>query len=367
MLRCSVRIFPTTVRSQTTELFDSPLSARHIERFADPARWVAAFTEVGASLDQEEVGSCRSVAGASAARGDGQAGSIAAGSRRLYRLGSATARERVWIQFDAAFDARAAAFSAWAIIDSLSGTRVSRYRHLLLGRAHMAVLTPEATATVPRAAAAAPPLLDAGALGFSSALLSAMERFAPTLVVHVQDWTGAERAPAVAVMSPPAPRSPNSGGFRFVESFHLAPELHARLGEAARRRSWFGRPTATARELAAHPDAQVGYLARRYVTRMGYDYFERGERSQRGTSGADPSRLAVLRLAPSRYVPRPEWRRLGAASLGEIALSRFGALALCGQMLDVGVTSQQRAGAFLAFAEAVIIHRLNLAAAEPAA
>ena len=57
-------------------------------------------------------------------------------------------------------------------------------------------------------------------------------------------------------------------------------------------------------------------------------------------------------------MPRLEWRRLGAASLGEIALSRYGALALCGQAFDN--PPAERAGAAVALAEGAVIHRLAL-------
>ncbi|HEX2516226.1 MAG TPA: hypothetical protein VH257_16075, partial [Chloroflexota bacterium] len=72
----------------------------------------------------------------------------------------------------------------------------------------------------------------------------------------------------------------------------------------------------------------------------------------------DPSWKALLRLAPGRYVPRLEWRRLGTASVGELALSRCGALALCGQAFDN--PPAERAGAAVALAEGAVIAHLGL-------
>ena len=72
----------------------------------------------------------------------------------------------------------------------------------------------------------------------------------------------------------------------------------------------------------------------------------------------DPSWKALLRLAPGALRPRLEWRRLGAASVGEIALSRCGALALCGQTFES--PPAERAGAAVALAEGAVIARLGL-------
>ena len=145
-----------------------------------------------------------------------------------------------------------------------------------------------------------------------------------------------------------------------MESFYLTPDLLRRLAAVeeggARLRTWLGRPTALARELAAHPDARTGARARRHVARQGYRLFEAP--SERLAARHDPSWKALLRLGPGRYVPRLEWRRLGAASVGEIALSRCGALALCGQTFEG--PPAERAGAAVALAEGAVIARLGL-------
>ena len=273
--------------------------------------------------------------------------------RRLYRLGSEDARERIWIQCDAAHDPRAAALAGWAVLESLAGGRVNSYRQLVLARSQVAVATPPAGAPL-RASSGEPPIFDAGALGATPGVLASMERFAPTLVLHLQDW-GQERG-ALAAASTPAGFPAGGAGLRLVESFYLAPDLHAALGEPAPFRTILGRPTAVARSLAAHPDARVGLRARRYVTRMGFRVYD--ETAAAGDGGTGPSRAAAVRLAPGRYAPRLEWRRLGAASLGEIALARYGALAMCGQTFDS--PAEERAGALLALAEATIIYRLGI-------
>jgi hypothetical protein len=155
----------------------------------------------------------------------------------VYRLGSAAARERIWIQCDAAADATAAAGAAWAILESLTGGRVSRHRHLVLGRAHLAVVTPTAA---PRRLGAdgglgAAPLLDAGALGASAGVLAALDRFAPTLVVHYQDWAaapggGGRRAAHDGRLGLPAVRGPQ-GRLRV----RRGPAVRGRAAAAAAR------------------------------------------------------------------------------------------------------------------------------------
>ncbi|MGH2370146.1 MAG: hypothetical protein ACRDI2_18380, partial [Chloroflexota bacterium] len=138
--------------------------------------------------------------------------------------------------------------------------------------------------------------------------------------------------------------------------YYLPPDLHRAVGEGRAHRTWLGRPTALARALAAHPEARVGSRARTHVARMGYRLFESAW--ERRAARTDPSWVAVARVAPGRFVPRPEWRRLGAASLGEIALDRYGALAICGQAFDNPV--EERVGEALALAEGAIIHGLGL-------
>jgi hypothetical protein len=181
-----------------------------------------------------------------------------------------------------------------------------------------------------------------------------MAAFTPTLVVHLQDWAGTggaaeDSAPALA-----------GAGLRMVESFHLDAELHRRLGAVGEGgegwRTWLGRPSALAREVAAHPDARVGGRARDHVVRQGYRAFDAGAEAM--VQASDPSWPATVRLATGRYVPRLEWRRLGGASLGEIALARYGALALCGQTFQN--PPAERAGAAVALAEAAVLHRLGL-------
>jgi hypothetical protein len=280
-----------------------------------------------------------------------------AGERPVFYLGAGGERDRVWLQTDAAAHGQAMAAATATMLASLVGGTPNRYRPLLLGRARLAIGAPAARdGWTPALAAAppAPPVLDAGALGLTPDLLRAMDAFKPTLVVHLQDWAGEEGSPTGLA----------GAGLRVVESFHLAPELHRRLdgiGEGGERlRTWLGRPSALARDLAAHPDARTGARARQHVARLGHGVFAVGAEAQ--ARRGDPSWPAVSRLAPGRYVPRLEWRRLGAASLGELALSRYGALALCGQLFDQPVA--ERAGAAIALAEAAILYRLGLETGE---
>jgi hypothetical protein len=204
-----------------------------------------------------------------------------------------------------------------------------------------------------------PPLLDAGELGASAGVLAALDRFAPTMVVHFQDWStvaGRVEGPAQTQPAGGPSRSPLAGaGMRLVESFHLEPALHRRLAANRSRRTWLGRPTPEARALAVHPDAHIGALARRYVARMGYPTF--GARAEARAAG-DASAAAAVRLATGRFAPRLEWRRLGGMSLGELSLARHGSPALCGQVF--GGHTVDRAGAALALAEAAVLFRLNL-------
>ena len=237
------------------------------------------------------------------------------------------------------------------MLASLVSDSPNRYRPLLMGRARIAVVPP---AGASGAGYGGPRLLDGATLGADGALLRAMAAFTPTLVVHLQDWAGTggaaeDGAPALA-----------GAGLRMVESFHLGAELHRRLGAAGEggegRRTWLGRPSALSRELAAHPDARVGERAQGHLRRQGYRTFDAG--AEASVQATDPSWPATVRLAPGRFVPRLEWRRLGGASLGEIALARYGALALCGQTFEN--PPAERAGAAVALAEAAVLHRLAL-------
>jgi hypothetical protein len=55
---------------------------------------------------------------------------------------------------------------------------------------------------------------------------------------------------------------------------------------------------------------------------------------------------------------REEWRRLGGASLCELALATQGASGLCAQVVSGG--RDQRAAALLAAAEGAVLFRLGL-------
>jgi hypothetical protein len=323
-----------------TDLFDADISEQSLSRFADAATSKHAFEQLAAGESE--------VAVEMALLRDG---------RTWHALGGAAPRERIWIQCDAAYDAGAAAFTAWAVLDSLTSKRVNRYRHLLLGRARIAVVTPARPRRRPLPTAL-PPLLDAGALGATPDVVEAMDAFAPTLVVHVQDWS----------MSGPSASSPGSrpplagAGARLVESYYIDRELHARLGSGAGWRGWFGRPGPLARAIAAHPDAPAGQYARTRATAMGYRVFDRADERQ---AVADPTLRAAVQLSTGRYVPRVEWRRLGASTLCEVALGRYGAAGFCVQVF--ASSARERAGQALALAEGLVLHRSGLESAARAA
>ena len=266
------------------------------------------------------------------------------GERSLYRLGSAGAREHIWIQADAVASPGALALGTWAILDSLLGSRVNQHRHLVLGRAEIAVLSPPA---VERAVDGHPPLLDGGQLGAEGGVLAAMRRFMPTLIVHLQDWSPPSTATETAT---------GAANLRMVESFFLEPRLHARLAAHPPKRTWLRRPSKTAQLFSAHPDARLGRYAQRYVRRQAHANTE-------GDVGAEAGQVAsTIRVDTGRYIAGPEWRAIGGGSLCELALHEFGALGICGQVFGGG--AHDRARTALALAEAVVLHRLGLSAAE---
>jgi hypothetical protein len=316
------------------------LSARRLERFADPGARAAELRAAAGGTAPED-----------------------AGGRTIHYLGAGGGRDRIWIQCDAAGDGGAMTAAAATVLASLTSDDPNRYRPLLMGRARIAVVPPGPPAGT-AGGPAGPRLFDGGALGASGALLRAMAAFTPNLVVHLQDFSGlgADGMDGMDGASGAEGLGWRLGGagLRMVESFHLAPDLHRRLGAGGEggegRRTWLGRPSALARELAAHPDARVGGRVQRHVLVQGYRVFATG--AEQMVQAEDPSWPAAIRLAPGRYVPRLEWRRLGAASLGEMALARFGALAVCGQTFPN--PPAERAGAAVALAEAAVLHRLNL-------
>ncbi len=382
-----------------------------MERLADARRWEAELREAAGGLQPGWLGpgaaggaiaslSSEASSGTSEGTASGTAqgpavqapgGSVepatgwgARAGRPIYFLGSEGSRERVWLQCDAAVEGQAMTGVAATVLRSLTGDALSRYRPLLLARARIAVVPPPmgdapggsslsgaagalrpwgpgATAT----GAGVPPLLDAATLGLSPGLVTALDAFAPTLVVHLQDWGGGAgegKAWRAGTRGSRDAAGLAGAGLRQVESFYMAPELHERLGAGGARRTWLGRPTALARALAAHPDAGTGAHVRRHVVQMGFRAFDSSW--ERRVMREDPSWPAVVRLAVGRYVPRLEWRRLGAGSLGEIALQRYGALGICGQTFDS--PPGERAGAALALAEGALIYRLGLETGGPA-
>ncbi len=269
--------------------------------------------------------------------------------RQVVELGTAEARERAWIQCDAAGEPGLLQLVAQAIVAGLAGDGPSRHRHLVQARMAIAVVPPASVPGRPAPAAEVPPLFDAGALGSTAPLLEAMDRFLPTIVLHLQDWP---EVPALAA------DAAQGAGLRLVESFHLDAALHERIDGGLRARTPLGRRTAEAQALAEHPDARIGLVARRYVITEGYRVFDEAGPTARALLQADPSAAAAIRIAPGRYVPRLPWRRLGGASLGELALARYGATAITAQSL--GGAPEERAGQLLALVEGALVARLGI-------
>ena len=318
---------------------DDAAAVSQLERLADAAAWPAVFAETGGEVSERL-----------------RDAPTAGGERLVVQIGPEAARERVWIQCDAWRTPATAAAVAWAIVQAFGGSEPSRYRQLALTRARFAVVGPCAAL---RAGAGAVPLLDGGVLGASTAVLAAMDRFGPTLVVHLQD--GGDETGAVGAGGQGGQGTVEGAQgrrLRLVESFHIDPELHRELATGARRR--WGRPTPAARALAAHPEARLGQQVHRHAQRMGARF---EEVATPGTGRQPPE--GALRLAPARYAVRAEWRLLGAANLCELALARYGAAGICAQA-SVGALAE-RAHALLAVAEGAILHRLGLETAEAAA
>ncbi len=327
------------------DLFDTPITNEALRRFADEPAWLAAMRDVAGTAEHQELP-------------DGYG---LGGSRHLYSLGAPAARERIWLQCDGAFEPQVAAFLAWAMAESLQGTRASRYRHVAVGRAYLAVLGPSWCAPG-EAVDRVPPVFDAGRLGATPAVLAALDRFAPTLVVHLQDWgRSTERAGAARNgQVGPSHLVPPGTGLRLVESFYLDPDLHRRIGERDPSRRRLRRRSPEARALDGHPDARLGQVVRQYVNRLGYRLFDA---EHEWFASRDPSMAAAVRLAPGRYAVRAEWRGLGGASLAEWALLRFGATGLTGQTFDN--PPEDRAAQALALADGAVMYRLGLQRLEP--
>ncbi|MBU6150255.1 MAG: hypothetical protein KGR25_02325, partial [Chloroflexi bacterium] len=135
------------------------------------------------------------------------------GSVRLtYAIGNPAARDHVWVVADG--DGQAGARIAWAIIEALVGTRQSRYRQLLLGRARVSVILPE-DATTRAMAIRSVPILDAVPASSELALLRTFDETPPTVVFHAQDWGHpANTAHADA-----------PSGARLIESFTINADL----------------------------------------------------------------------------------------------------------------------------------------------
>lgn len=257
-------------------------------------------------------------------------------SRLAYRLGSATGREHAWIVCDG--DPVGGARVAWSIVEALAGSRLSRFRQLVLGRAQVTVVLPdpESLHRGPGPLAvldSLPPATDAG-------VLQAFAEGPPTLLSHVHD-DGVPRSRG----------APASG--RVVESFPIGADLHRALGEGhLARRRWYGRATPLSRILDAHPDARIGAAAASACTRSGYALRDAPAGSR------EPAAAGTIRIGPGRYLPSFAWRRLGATCLTEVALARFGAQGFAIQAFDG--TASGRAGVALAVAEGALLARLDL-------
>lgn len=267
------------------------------------------------------------------------AGTVPGAVRLAYRLGSETARDHAWVICDG--EAVGAARAAWSVVDALGGARPSRFRQLLTGRARVTVVLPDPE-LVPTTIRGTPTVLDAMSPAIEHGVLSAFDDDAPTFILHVQDFGGTPRRGV-----------PASG--RMIESYPISADLHRALGEGQmRRRTWYGRLTAVARTVADHPDARVGDLAATSCVKAGYALRDAPASTHRRAASG------VIRVAPGRFLPTFPYRRLGASSLTEVALARFGAHGLAIQTFDG--TTLGRTGTALAIAEGGLLARLGLEA-----
>jgi hypothetical protein len=252
-----------------------------------------------------------------------------------YRIGSAGARDHAWVICDG--DAIGAARMAWSVVDALSGVRASRFRQLLIGRSRVSVVLPDPASATLRGA---PPILNALPPAMEAGTLNAFEAAPPTIVLHLQDWGGSSR------------RSVPASG-RLIESFTISADLHRALGEGSlRRRNWFGRQTPIARTLADHPDARIGERAVAACKRSGFSLRD----DPVSVRPRDPG--GTIRIDQGRFLPGVAYRRLGATSLAEIALARYGAHGFTVQAFDG--TTNGRVGTALSVAEGALLARLGL-------
>jgi hypothetical protein len=256
-----------------------------------------------------------------------------------YRLGNEGARDHAWVICDG--DEIGAARIAWSVVEALGGTRPSRFRQLLTGRARISVVLPDPV-PVSTTVRGAPSIINALAPALETGVLHTFDNDPPTIVLHLQDWGGS-----------PSRGVPASG--RMIESFTIGADLHRALGEGSlRRRTWFGRQTVTARTLADHPDARIGAVAAAASTRAGFALRDAPASMRRHDAAG------AIRIAPGRFLPTFTYRRHGASSLAEIALARYGAYGLTIQAFD-GTTSA-RTGIALAIAGGALLARLGLEA-----
>jgi hypothetical protein len=254
-----------------------------------------------------------------------------------YRLGGEAARDHVWVICDG--DAVGAARMAWSVVDALGGSRPSRFRQLLIGRARVSIVLPDPASPTVRSV---PTLLDALPPATEAGILTAFEDGPPTFVLHLQDWGG-----------PSQQHAPASG--RMIESFTIGADLHRTLGEGSlRRRTWYGRQTSVARTIADHPDARIGDRAAAACKRAGFNLRDAPASTRRSETPG------TIRLSAGRFIPSFTYRRLGATSLAEIALSRYGAHGITVQAFDG--TTNARIGTALSVAESALLARLGIEA-----
>ena len=277
-----------------------------------------------------------------------------AGERPVYLVGNSEGRDRIWLQCDAAGSGQAMAAVAAVLMDSLTSDVPNRYRPLLLGRAQIAVVPPGAVRRVRPPGGRRRPWTPGRCPG-AGPCCGRWRASAPRWWCTCR--TSRPLRPGSAAPGPSPWPGPACASWRASTWPRTCSGAWPRWKTAgpAYAPGWGAPPPwpgSWRRTRTPAPGPGPGATSRARDTAS-----SRPLPSAWPPATTPPGRPSCA-WRPGRYVPRLEWRRLGAASVGEIALSRCGALALCGQTFED--PPAERAGAAVALAEGAVIARLGL-------